>query len=262
MQNLSPCRWHTLHHGLLFLSWQKCFHDWHREGLHARPLANWTSSFALWRSLNSITVKPIIRFPWGCVSRPLKWIHQSLSDSKEPGGSASVWPKCPLTSRGIVVVIWQTKTCKNRIELWMLPRPKAEKPQTISEKSPYSLGPEHSHCCSVAQSCPTLFVTPRTVAHQAPLSMGFFKQESWSGLSSPSPGIHRETLNEMTGFSSTRDALDGRKGEIWEIITPYPQHMLSCAWSHVRYQDVELKISVFPSSLPYEEVMTSTQEST
>ena len=150
VQNLSPCRRHALHHGLLFLSWQKCFHDWHWEGLHARPLANWTSSFAVWRSLNSITVKPIIRFPWGCVSRPLKWIHQSLSDSKEPAGSASVWPKCPLTSRRITVVIWQTKTCKNRIELWMLPRPKAEKPQTISEKSPYSLGPEHSRCCSVA----------------------------------------------------------------------------------------------------------------
>lgn len=101
VQNLSPCRWHALHHELLFLSWQRCFHDWHREGLHTRPLANWTSSFAVWRSLNSITVKPIIRFPWGCVSHPLKWIHQSLSDSKEPGGSASVWPKCPLTSRRI-----------------------------------------------------------------------------------------------------------------------------------------------------------------
>ena len=26
------------------------------------------------------------------------------------------------------------------------------------------------------------------VAHQAPLSMGFFRQESWSGLPFPSPG--------------------------------------------------------------------------
>ena len=30
--------------------------------------------------------------------------------------------------------------------------------------------------------------TPWTVAHQAPLSMGFLKQESWSGLPFPSPG--------------------------------------------------------------------------
>ena len=33
-----------------------------------------------------------------------------------------------------------------------------------------------------------LFVTPWTVAHQAPLSMGFSRQEYWSGLSFPSLG--------------------------------------------------------------------------
>ena len=33
-----------------------------------------------------------------------------------------------------------------------------------------------------------LFVTPRTVAHQAPLTMDFSRQEYLSGLSFPSPG--------------------------------------------------------------------------
>ena len=33
-----------------------------------------------------------------------------------------------------------------------------------------------------------LFVTPWTVAHQAPLSMGFSRQEYCSGLLFPSPG--------------------------------------------------------------------------
>ena len=33
-----------------------------------------------------------------------------------------------------------------------------------------------------------LFVTPWTVAHQAPLSMGFSRQEYWSGLPFPSSG--------------------------------------------------------------------------
>ena len=33
-----------------------------------------------------------------------------------------------------------------------------------------------------------LFVTPRTIACQAPLSMEFSKQEYWSGLPFPSPG--------------------------------------------------------------------------
>ena len=33
-----------------------------------------------------------------------------------------------------------------------------------------------------------LFATPWTVAHQASLSMGFSRQEYWSGLPFPSPG--------------------------------------------------------------------------
>ena len=33
-----------------------------------------------------------------------------------------------------------------------------------------------------------LFATPWTVARQAPLSVGFSRQEYWSGLPFPSPG--------------------------------------------------------------------------
>ena len=33
-----------------------------------------------------------------------------------------------------------------------------------------------------------LFVTPWTIAHQAPLSMGFSRQEYWNGLPCPPPG--------------------------------------------------------------------------
>ena len=36
--------------------------------------------------------------------------------------------------------------------------------------------------------CVQLFVTPCTIAHQTPLSMGFPRQEYWSGLPFPSPG--------------------------------------------------------------------------
>ena len=39
----------------------------------------------------------------------------------------------------------------------------------------------------VPKSCPTL-ETPWTVARQAPLYMGFSRQEYWSGLPFPSPG--------------------------------------------------------------------------
>ena len=37
-------------------------------------------------------------------------------------------------------------------------------------------------------SCVRFFVTPWTVAYQAPPSMGFSRQEPWIGLSFPSPG--------------------------------------------------------------------------
>ena len=36
-------------------------------------------------------------------------------------------------------------------------------------------------------SCVQLLVTPWTTAHQAPLSMGFSRQEYWSGVPLPSP---------------------------------------------------------------------------
>ena len=37
-------------------------------------------------------------------------------------------------------------------------------------------------------SCVRLFVTPWTIARQAPLSMEFSRREYWSGLPFPSPG--------------------------------------------------------------------------
>ena len=61
---------------------------------------------------------------------------------------------------------------------------------------------------SVTQSC--LTVTPSTITHQGPLSMGLFRQEYWSGLPFPSPGglpnlgikprspaLHAETLYHL-----------------------------------------------------------------
>ena len=66
--------------------------------------------------------------------------------------------------------------------------------------------------CLVMLSCHR----PRTVASQAPLSMGFSRQGYWSGLSFPSPGDHPDPGIEPTslaspvlagGFSTTREAL-------------------------------------------------------
>ena len=56
----------------------------------------------------------------------------------------------------------------------------------------------------VAKSCLTL-ATPETIAHQAPLSMGFPRQESWSELPFPSPGRHPNP-----GIEHRSPALAGR----------------------------------------------------
>ena len=43
-------------------------------------------------------------------------------------------------------------------------------------------------CVCESLSCVRLFVTPWTVAHQVSLSIGFSRQEYWSGLPFLSPG--------------------------------------------------------------------------
>ena len=59
-------------------------------------------------------------------------------------------------------------------------------------------------------NCVQFFATPWTVAHQAPLSLGFSRQEYWSWLSFPSPGdlpnpgIER-TSPELAGRFFTTD---------------------------------------------------------
>ena len=47
---------------------------------------------------------------------------------------------------------------------------------------------DSSEVCVKSLSHVRLIATPWTVARQAPLSMGFSRQEYWSGLPFPSPG--------------------------------------------------------------------------
>ena len=62
--------------------------------------------------------------------------------------------------------------------------------------------------CVCLLSCVQLCVTPWTVARQAPLSMGFSRQEHWSGLPRPPPGDLPDPGIESTSLSSP--ALAGR----------------------------------------------------
>ena len=74
-----------------------------------------------------------------------------------------------------------------------------------------------SSLCTCVLSRVRLFATPWTVAHQAPLSMGFFRQEYWrgfwSGLPFPLPGI--ETTSSAApalsgGFFTTEPPWEAR----------------------------------------------------
>ena len=57
-------------------------------------------------------------------------------------------------------------------------------------------------------SCVQVFVSLWTVAYQAPLPMGFSRQEYWSGLPCPPPGDHPNPGLELTSLKSY--ALAGR----------------------------------------------------
>ena len=77
----------------------------------------------------------------------------------------------------------------------LVPRPRIE-PMLFTMKA---WRPNHGGVCACAQSL-QLSVTPWTVARQAPLSMGFPRQEYWSRLpltppgDLPNPGIEPRSL--------------------------------------------------------------------
>ena len=65
-------------------------------------------------------------------------------------------------------------------------------------------------CHAQSLSCAQLFATPWTVACQAPLFMGFSRQEYWSGLpfpppgDLPNPGIHPRSSARVGRFFTTK----------------------------------------------------------
>ena len=119
-------------------------------------------------------------------------------------------------------------------------------------------------------SCIQLFASPWTIAHQAPLSMGFSRQEYWSGLPPLSLGhLLRRGMKTMSpalagGFLTTEPPGKPR-GTSWELLIPNPIIFLpsgsSPAWIHhsslrvlsilfPRVSDVSSPISLAGPSLP------------
>ena len=66
-------------------------------------------------------------------------------------------------------------------------------------------------------SCVRLFVTPWTIARQAPLSMEFSRREYWSGLPFPSPG---DLLDPGMEFRSPALQADSLPIPLLLLVTP------------------------------------------
>ena len=77
-----------------------------------------------------------------------------------------------------------------------------------------------SNVVKVTRLCLTL-ATPWTVARQVPLSMGFSRQEYWSGLPFPSPGDLSDPGIEPMSPVLQADSLPTELGE-----KPYSQSIL------------------------------------
>ena len=93
---------------------------------------------------------------------------------------------------------------------------------------PYNIG-DSGGVVLVAKSCSTL-VTPWTVAHKAPLSMGSPRQEYWSGLLFPSPGNLPNP-----GIKSGSPAL-----QVNSVLTETPGKPVQylCSWVNVHFDEV------------------------
>ena len=72
--------------------------------------------------------------------------------------------------------------------------------------------------------------TPWTVAHQAPLSMGFSRQEYWSWLPCPPPGNLPNPGIEPRSYALQADSLPFQplRKSLWEY--PFISKLATCPW--------------------------------
>ena len=87
-------------------------------------------------------------------------------------------------------------------------------PWTVSSRSVSSV------CMPSCFSQVRHFSTPRIVAHQAPLSMGFSRQEYWSGLPCPPPGKSSQPRDR--NFVSCDSCIAGGFFTLSHWGSPYP----------------------------------------
>ena len=154
------------------------------------------------QGLPSITVMTCM---WYCVI--IDWDHKAWSQgSREPCRGGSMQGESSHDSQASGWASWDTCECVDSCSVtWQHLESIGF---SINCKVIYSRAVGRAMACMHAESlsCVWVFTTLWTVAHQAPLSREFSRQEYWSGLPCPTPG---DLPNP--GITSLLDSCIGRQ---------------------------------------------------
>ena len=113
--------------------------------------------------------------------------------------------------------------------------------------------------CVYAQllSCVRLFATPQTVAHQAPRSMGFSRQEYWSGLPCPPPGdLPNPGIEPMSLMSPALAGGYFTTSTTWEVPSQLTTRKINQIQFYlIQYLTVKLSDNLQPNKELYNKVI-------
>ena len=116
-------------------------------------------------------------------------------------------------------------------------------PELNTLSSPSQLTPPHLPCTGAQPLSPVrLFATPRTVARQVPLSMGFSRQEYWTGLPFSSPGDLLDPGIELVSSDWQVDSLP-----LSHLGKPLPLHSTNSKFCVIRLLSLICSLYSFPT---------------
>ena len=134
--------------------------------------------------------------PWGSVGRQVVKINKHLGLTETRAELLALNSNLPLatcfTHGHVFMSLLLSEFIPPSLPYWVhmsiFYRPRGEGGDVGGERELQRGGDVCTHmCCAKLLSHVRLFATPWTLAGQAPLSMGFSRQEYWSGLPFPPP---------------------------------------------------------------------------
>ena len=155
----------------------------------------------MWAEVGSCTHQWAIKLFFSGGSHNGPWEKSVNGGDPSPQGVAFRDQLCPASSPWSLVLTlqcgrqWEGREEEFLVELWRIQT-------TVADCWLCSDMSLHPACITVPSRFPLsrfsrvrLCVTPEMAAHQAPLSLGFSRQEHWSGLPFPSPMHESEKWN-------------------------------------------------------------------